>query len=214
MDDRFIIREVCSLRYLKYDSTVSNRLRCMICKSALVEPMVAPCDCIKNATSASKKCPLDGSRLDSQKDLKSAQRIITSMLDELIAHCPNHLGGSCKESHTKNDCPKELVTCTAKGDCTWIGFRKDLTKHRESHGDNPGKVTMDTLRGYRLVHCPLCRDAFTPAGLEYHYVYCSRPNASNEEIARIQREMMNRDIGRRELRDYIDSILLDDEDDY
>ncbi|KAJ6587069.1 hypothetical protein DFH09DRAFT_1028156 [Mycena vulgaris] len=136
-----------------YVAETNSNLLCCICRMPFIQPVTTrTCshtfcrDCIVQAISHVRQCPVDRSAL-SVDDLLPANSIIRSLVDELIVECIHRPSGcthTCQRqlltTHIKDTCPCSRVGCP-KGECDQILARKDAESHKCIH---------------RLVPCDLC----------------------------------------------------------
>ncbi|KAJ7076346.1 hypothetical protein B0H15DRAFT_893387 [Mycena belliarum] len=128
-----------------YVADPNSNLLCCICRMPFVQPVsTRTCshtfcsDCIIQAISHARQCPVDRSPL-SVDDLLPANSIIRSLVDELIVECVHRTSGcthTCQRqqlhSHLKDTCPYSRVDCP-KGECGERLARKDAAAHQCVH---------------------------------------------------------------------------------
>ncbi|PFH53850.1 hypothetical protein AMATHDRAFT_38647 [Amanita thiersii Skay4041] len=131
-----------------YVANPSANLTCCICRHPFVDPTTTSCahtfcyECISNALSHSPQCPVDRLPL-SIKDLRPADSIICSLVDELIVECVHREEGclhTCERqllaTHLLDECAYSEVPCK-DANCTQRIIRKELDAHiTVQHGDS------------------------------------------------------------------------------
>ncbi|KAJ7497445.1 hypothetical protein FB451DRAFT_232628 [Mycena latifolia] len=153
-----------------YVADTNSNLLCCICRMPFVQPVTTrTCshtfckDCIVQAISHARQCPVDRSAL-SLDDLLPANSIIRSLVDELIVECIHRSSGcthTCQRqqlhSHLKDACPYSRVECP-KGECGQSLSRKDAESHKCIH---------------KLVPCESCGAEIQVDDLGSHSLECT-----------------------------------------
>ncbi|KAI8973276.1 hypothetical protein BDF20DRAFT_837235 [Mycotypha africana] len=172
------------LRALKFVDVVNVNLICCICQTAFIKPVISTCGyakdtyhmkaffirhtfcehCIYQALELSTVCPIDRTQL-SINDFQPAAKIISNMVNELIAYCPYFEKGcdytgqrQFMESHVKNDCQYTLTCCQSE-ECKKLLLRKDIKHHSE------------TCK-HRILECNMCKQKVPAYEMEKHYDAC------------------------------------------
>ncbi|KAJ7178338.1 hypothetical protein C8R43DRAFT_973029 [Mycena crocata] len=153
-----------------YVQEPNSNLLCCICRMPFVEPVTTrTCahtfcrDCIVQAISHARQCPVDRSAL-SVDDLLPANSIIRSLVDELIVECIHRTSGckyTCQRqlltAHIMDACPFGRVSCP-KGECDETLVRRDAEFHNCIHN---------------LVPCDACGAEVSLVDLESHSSECT-----------------------------------------
>ncbi|CAG8630028.1 18341_t:CDS:2 [Acaulospora morrowiae] len=159
------------LHSVLYVGTVNSNLICCICQTPFVEPVVVETcgSCIEQALSTRLSCPVDRSPLSDMSELKPASKIISNMVNELLAYCPNKDLGCIYQGQ------RQLINIHLKGECEFTSLecqcgktmlKKDLTKHMES------------CQKIVKVECPYCRVENFPSLHILHLEKCPKKPVS------------------------------------
>lgn len=139
-----IVKVPPEFQALDYVCEPDSNLVCLICHTPFDKPVQLPCehtfcrDCLDHAWQpqhvARKTCPTCRMKVDPERDLRPAPKIIRDMLDELIVRCSNTRVGCTWTDHriNVNDhvmlyCEYTAVECSA-ADCRLHVPQKDFHK--------------------------------------------------------------------------------------
>ncbi|THV02404.1 hypothetical protein K435DRAFT_717241 [Dendrothele bispora CBS 962.96] len=156
-----------SMANFNYVDGVNPNLLCCICRMPFNDPFTTQTcghtfcrDCILQSLDHVYQCPIDRQALTAD-DLKPADSIIRSLVDELVVECTNQTCSHiCQrqllEQHLQSSCPYVEVPCPSRG-CDQIMLRGEAVNHRCE---------------YSLVTCDACDTEVEAAQLEDHRIQC------------------------------------------